>query len=74
MAFSPDNSKIVSGCDKTIKIWNALFGQLVNTLIGHHDSVSSVTFSPDNSKIVSGQLINTLNGHHNSVLSVAFSY
>ena len=72
----------------TNQIWDALSGQLINTLNGHHDVVRSVAFSPDGSKIVSasnnktvkiwdvlsGQLINTLTGHHNFVLSVAFSY
>ena len=38
--------RIVSGSwDKTIKIWNALTGQLINTLTGHHNSVISVVFS-----------------------------
>ena len=82
------NLRIVStSSDKTIKIWDALTGQLVNTLTGHHRSVMSVAFSSDNSKIVSGssdetvkiwdalsgKLINTLTGHHDWVRSVAFS-
>ena len=80
--------KIVSGSgNNTIKIWDALTGQLINTLTGHHDWVRSVAFSPDNSKIVSGsddktvkiwdalsgQLINTLTGHSGFIWSVAFS-
>ena len=55
VAFSPDSSKIVFGSDdKTIKIWDVLSGQLINTLIGHNNWVYSVAFSPDSSKIVSG--------------------
>ena len=47
--------RIVSGSgDNTVKIWDAFTGQLINTLTGHYDSVWSVAFSPDNSKIVSG--------------------
>ena len=47
--------RIVSGgLDNTIKIWDALTGQLVNTLIDHHNWVKSMEFLPDNSKIVSG--------------------
>ena len=80
--------RIVSGSsDNTIKIWDALSGQLINTLTGHHDDVWSVAFSPYSSKIVSGssdktvkiwdalsdQLINTLTGHHDDVMSIAFS-
>ncbi len=79
---------IVSGsADKSIKIWNAETGLLLNTINGHNYSVLSVAFSPDNTKIVSGSrvcsikiwnaetglLLNTLNGHNYSVLSVAFS-
>ena len=44
--FSSDNLKIVSGSNhKSIKIWDAQTGQLLNTLIGHSDYVLSVAFS-----------------------------
>ena len=43
VAYSPDGLKIVSGShDDSIKIWNAETGLLLNTLIGHTDSVLSV--------------------------------
>jgi WD40 repeat protein len=79
VAFSSDNLKIVSGSwDNCIKIWDAVSGQLLNTLIdsdlasfsdyqgegglgsqnrcrgSHTDRVYCVSFSPDNSRIVSG--------------------
>ena len=73
--------------DKTVKIWNAATGQVENTLQGHSDSVRSVAFSSDGSRIVSGsadetvkiwnaatgEVENTLQGHSGFVRSVAFS-
>src|SRR5581483_12226002 len=47
--------KIVSGSgDKSVKIWDADSGSLLNTLNGHTYTVFSVVFSSDNRKIVSG--------------------
>ncbi|KAJ3513357.1 hypothetical protein NMY22_g15062 [Coprinellus aureogranulatus] len=41
--------------DKTIRLWDAQTGKLMSyALIGHSGAVSSVAFSPDGSKIVSG--------------------
>ena len=61
MVFSPDSSKIISGSDdKTVKIWDALSGQLDNTLTDHNSWIWSVAFSPDSSKIVSGSRENTI--------------
>ena len=80
--------RIVSGSgDSSIKIWDAVTGNLINTLNGHTHSVWSVCYSSDNKRIVSGSydnsikiwdsetgsLINTLNGHINSVWSVCYS-
>ena len=69
-----------SGCDQT--------GEALLTLRGHQAAVSSVAFSPDGRRIVSGSFDNTiklwdaekggealltLRGHQETVLSVAFS-
>ena len=64
-----------SGSYNNIKIWNFEDGTLIKTLNGHNNSFQSVNFSPDSSKIISGdntikiwnvengELINTFNGH-----------
>jgi WD40 repeat protein len=45
----------VSGSgDKTLKVWDAQTGQEPLTLKGHSDAVTSVSFSPDGKRIVSG--------------------
>jgi WD40 repeat protein len=37
-----------------VKVWNSHAGKLVRGFRGHKDIVSSVAFSPDGSRLVSG--------------------
>jgi len=70
--FSPDGRKIVSAsgnpyatgdvsdCDNSVRIWNALTGENVETLHGHASAVLTAQFSPDGQKIVSASVDQTV--------------
>ncbi|OBT44370.1 hypothetical protein VE00_07044 [Pseudogymnoascus sp. WSF 3629] len=88
VAFSPDGTRLASvSDDKTVNIWNARTGFLLQTPEGHTSAAFSVAFSPDGTKLasasydktlniwdaVTGALLQTLEGHTNRVYSVAFS-
>ena len=88
VAFSPNGKLIASGSfDRTIKVWEAVTGEVRHTLKGHSDVVLSVAFSIAGDLIasgsfdktikvwraVTGELDHTLNGHSRRVRSVAFS-
>ena len=64
------NDLIITGSnDTTIKIWNATSGQLLQTFLGHENTVSSLLISPNiDTELISGdwngviKTWNTLNG------------
>lgn len=57
VAVSPDGKYIASGgTDRTIKIWERATGNSVATLFGHEGIVTSLLFSADSKRIVSGSL------------------
>jgi WD40 repeat protein len=90
IAFSHDDSSLVSGfSDGTVRVLDVQTGDLIQTLQGHTDTVTSDAFSlsDDDSSIVSGlsdgtvrvsdlqidDPIRTSRGHTDTVISVAFS-
>jgi WD40 repeat protein len=53
VVFSPDGSKLASAsCDKTMRVWNVVTGQVEQTLKSHLDWIYSIVFSPDGSELV----------------------
>ncbi|MEP0949257.1 TIR domain-containing protein [Leptolyngbya subtilissima DQ-A4] len=85
VSFSPDGQTLAAGGEDTVYLWSTA-GELLRTLQGHGDWVSSVRFSPDGQKIASasadktvriwrqdGTSLATLTGHAGPVTSVSFN-
>lgn len=63
LAFSPDNSKLVSGAgytDSAIRVWDVATGNLLDTLQGHRSWVSSFAFSSDGTELLSSSADQTV--------------
>ena len=89
VSFSPDGSKFACGWYRdsdTVQIYNVAEGKVETELIGHRSQVSSVAFSQNGCRIVSGsgdgtvRIWNSVTGEaeveltgHSGVRSVAFS-
>jgi WD40 repeat protein len=57
VAFSPvEDGRLIAtaGEDSAVKIWNSHSGELIHSFRGHTGLVSSLAFSPDGSRLVSG--------------------
>ena len=88
VAISSDGSTIVSGSwDNTVRVWDAMSGEVRHVLRGHTNKVQSIAICQDGNTIISGSGDNTvrvwdaesgevrhiLEGHTNSVNTVAIN-
>lgn len=89
VAYSPDGKTLASSgsSDGTIQLWHVDSGDLMQTLAGHTEAVTALTFAPDSKTLVSGSNDDTLRvwesptgtlrrvlaGHGNDVKAVVFS-
>jgi WD40 repeat protein len=86
--LDPMGGRIVScSADKSLRLWDAVYGTCLKTIRGHTEVVYSCCFTPDGSRIASssadrtvrlwdaieGHLIYIFRGHLSSVLSCSFS-
>jgi WD40 repeat protein len=53
LAFSPDQSRLIAGVDRTIRIWDTPSLTPLLTIPAHNISIKFVAFSPDGSMILS---------------------
>jgi WD40 repeat protein len=61
IATSPDGREIAAAIsDRTIRLWDAASGRVIDTLRGHSDMVLDVAFSPDGSKLASASYDRTI--------------
>ncbi len=60
-AWSPDGQMLATpSCDKTICLWDAASGQIVEVLTGHSEEVGTIAWSPDSRKLASGSTDRTV--------------
>jgi WD40 repeat protein len=60
LVFDATGELLVSTKDSTIQIWNVRDGSLLHTLSGHTDCVSSIAFSRDGRRLISGSYDGTM--------------
>lgn len=91
LAFHPDGGKLASGGswpDGTVRLWDLATGKSLLTLHGHKNTISSLRFSPDGTRLVTasmdqtarlwdartGEQVAVLRGHTNMVTRVRFNF
>ncbi|HSS03129.1 MAG TPA: protein kinase, partial [Kofleriaceae bacterium] len=61
IAVSPDGRRIAGGVsDRTVRLWDAATGQVLDILRGHSDFVLDVAFSPDGARLASASYDKTI--------------
>lgn len=88
VAYSSDGQYIATGsADMTIKIWDGVTYELINTLHGHGEIIYDLQFTPDNRYLIScsrdhtvrlwnvqrGEIVRIMKGHRQDVVSIDVS-
>jgi WD domain, G-beta repeat len=61
IVVSPDGRRIAGGMmDRTVRLWDAGSGQVIDVLHGHSDAVYDVAFSPDGNELASASYDKTI--------------
>jgi WD40 repeat protein len=61
IAVSPDGTRIAGAIgDRTVRVWNAATGRVLDVLRGHRDLVRDLAFSPDGRLLASASYDNTV--------------
>ena len=60
VCFSPDSKRLASSSENSIKIWNVTTGMPQQTISGHQDEITSLTFSSDGMQLLSGSRDGTI--------------
>ncbi len=89
LAYSPDGERLAAGADssRAVHIFDGKTFELVQTLRGHRDMITSIAYSPDGKILASGgnegqitlwnaytgKRLKKLKGHESGVMSLSFS-
>ena len=57
VAFAPDGASFVTGCQKTLRLWETATGKLIRELEGSPAEINSAAFAPD------GEALATIDSH-----------
>jgi WD40 repeat protein/serine/threonine protein kinase len=88
VAYCVDGYRVAAADGKQIRLWSAATGDMLITLEGHQEAITSLSFSPDGKflasggldyavriwEVQSGRVKHTLRGHRSLINDVAFSH
>jgi WD40 repeat protein len=58
--FNPDRSRILTGDERDVRIWDSATGQCIGTFKGHQEPIEAVAWSLDQQQVASGSHDSTI--------------